>query len=614
MKIQTSSGTASAGSLAAPTLPPLSSRIPESVSSEQHKDNGDFSRPTLEPPGYAQGAETGPGLEARAEERTAENPLTDRETGRALARTDVRYTSDDVYGAFSIEDFPPGINDLSQTHEDAIGWLNFLGGTGPANFWLADAGVKAWAYYEDYDNWQDTYGMDAVNAAYHSGHGTMDAAGVFFAPMGAAWGSEGVWVRSDRMRLGNEQANYIFWSTCLSCRVLDGHTPFRTWSAANQGFRMLFGYETTSVDDPNYGSAFGQEWRNGKPLSTAWLDASWYHISTHQAPSVVACGATAAEAQNRLNTERMFSWQHVTPSYWAWRWYYAANAARELGAPVREPNLAAPARLLAARLVPVSANVQTVRGIVDRLGLELRVPSDLAPLRGGDFLLRDGSARLGVSANGSFDASIATPNWRNRLQISMGSAVSIATEIVARLDIEANAEVVFDQVRLSGEGAASDRGSGMIEGPFITETTVQFRQVIDGVPVVGPGAGELHVTLDNDGKVTALHSTLRGVDRLHEMSPEAEGRPSFAAPRGESGPVADPDNIEQALSEAFARQLAAFAIRGTAPRGYTIVPNSTEVGYAISGNQATLVAQRLVEVDCGHGLRKQYRIRVPLSE
>lgn len=588
--------------------------MPESVSRERREESSDFSRPTLEPPGYAQGAEAGPGLQPSIEELTAESPLTDRETGRALARTDVRYTSNDVYGAFSIEDFPPGIGDLSQTHEDAIGWLNFLGGTGPANFWFADSGVQAWAYYEDYDNWQDTYGMDAVLAAYHSGHGTMDANGVFFAPMGAAWGSEGVWVRSDRMRLGNEQANYIFWSTCLSCRVLDGHTPIRTWSTANQGFRMLFGYETTSVDNPNYGSAFGQEWRNGKSLSTAWMDASWYHISTHQAPSVAACGATAEEAQNRLYTERMFSWQHVPSSWWWWRWYYAANAARELGAPAREPNLAAPDRLLAARLIPVSANVESVRSIVDRLGLEVRVPSGLAPLRGGGFLLRDGSARLGVSADGSFDASITTPNRRNRSQIAMADAVSIATEIVARLDIEANAEVVFDQVRLSAEGGASGRGGGTIEGPFITETMVQFRQVIDGVPVIGPGAGELHVTVDNDGKITALHSTLRGVDRLHEMSPEPQGRPSPGAPRGESGPVAEPDNIEQALSEAFARQLATLAVHGSAPRGYTIVPNSTEVGYAIRGNQATLIAQRLVEVDCGQGLRKQYWVRVPLSE
>lgn len=611
MKIQTTTETSSARSATASK--PQSSRIPDGFAGQSAGDNGGFSRPTLEPPRNTQETAAGPGPQETIEDQAAENPVTDRETGRAMASSDVRYTSNDVYGAFSIEDFPPGIGDLSQTHEDATGWINFLGGTGPANFWLADAGVKAWAYYEDYDNWQDTYGMDAVNAVYHSGHGTMDANGVFFAPMGAAWGSEGVWVRSDRMRLGNEQANYIFWSTCLSCRVLGGHSPIRTWRAANKGFRMLFGYETVSVDNPNYGSAFGQEWRRGKPLSTAWLDASWYHISTHQSPSVVACGATAAEAQRILDSERMFNWAHVTPNYWAWRWYYAANAARELGAPAREPNLTAPRQLLTARLIPVAANVQSIRGIVDRLNLDLRVPSSLAPRRDGGFLLRDGAARLGVSANGNFDASIGAPNRDNRSQISVSRAVSIATEIVAQLDIEANAEVVFDQVRLTGEGCGSDRGSGSVER-FVAETTVQFRQVIDGVPVIAPGAGEVHVTLDNDGKITAIHSSLRGVDRLHEASPTPHEPQSFGGFRSDSGPVADPDDIEQALGEAFARQLAAFAIRGSAPLGYTIVPNSTEVGYAIIGSQAVLVAQRLVEVDCGYGLRKQLWLRVPISE
>ena len=49
------------------------------------------------------------------------------------------------------------------------------------NFWLADGGVKTWAYYEDYDNWEDTYGIDADLITYHSGHGGMDGNGVFFA-------------------------------------------------------------------------------------------------------------------------------------------------------------------------------------------------------------------------------------------------------------------------------------------------------------------------------------------------------------------------------------------------------------------------------------------------
>ena len=43
----------------------------------------------------------------------------------------------------------------------------------------------------------------------------------------------------------------------------------------------------------------------------AWLDASW-RISTAQAPSVAACGATREEAVHRLNSERLLSPDHVS--------------------------------------------------------------------------------------------------------------------------------------------------------------------------------------------------------------------------------------------------------------------------------------------------------------
>ena len=72
------------------------------------------------------------------------------------------------------------------------------------NFWYQDAGVKPWIYYEQYDNWQDTYGADAVKVFYHSGHGGMGGDGVFYLPMGADWGGLGCTATSNNMRLGNE--------------------------------------------------------------------------------------------------------------------------------------------------------------------------------------------------------------------------------------------------------------------------------------------------------------------------------------------------------------------------------------------------------------------------
>ena len=139
-----------------------------------------------------------------------------------------------VHGSFSIETFCDQ-GSLSLTHEDAAGWRNYLNKFNPSNFWYADGGVQPWAYYEEYDNWQDTYGMDAVMAAYHSGHGGMDANGVFYVPMGHDWGGLGCTATSNNMRLGNEHLRYLFWSTCESLRVFGGQSPDPHLAAGQPG-------------------------------------------------------------------------------------------------------------------------------------------------------------------------------------------------------------------------------------------------------------------------------------------------------------------------------------------------------------------------------------------
>src|SRR4051812_5472265 len=233
-----------------------------------------------------------------------------------------------IYGACSLETFAD-VGGLSFTHEDAGGFLDYVRQFTAPNFWFQDGSVSIWEYTEPYDDWQDTYGMDAVKVFYHSGHGGMDANGVFSAPLGAAWAGGDTWVNSTQMLLGNERLRYLFWSTCSSLRVLDGQSPILTWANANRGLRMLFGFETTSVDDGTYGQRFWSHWRGGESFSTAWLNASW-DISSNQAPSAAACGASAAEAQDRLYNERLFSADPASTAYYSWRWYYSreARAAR----------------------------------------------------------------------------------------------------------------------------------------------------------------------------------------------------------------------------------------------------------------------------------------------
>jgi hypothetical protein len=89
----------------------------------------------------------------------------------------------------------------------------------------------------------------------------------------------------------NEDLRYLYWSTCFSLRVSGSDSPVRTWWNPNKGgLRMMFGYETTSVDDPNYGKFFWDEWKKGKTFARAFLDASW-RISHDQVPVVMAAGA-----------------------------------------------------------------------------------------------------------------------------------------------------------------------------------------------------------------------------------------------------------------------------------------------------------------------------------
>ncbi|MDN5872633.1 MAG: DUF6345 domain-containing protein, partial [Nitrococcus sp.] len=422
----------------------------------------------------------------------------------------VRAVSTDHWGAFSVEKFAAA-SDLFKTHEDAQGWLDYVENFQTRNFWYKDAGVAPWAYYEQYDNWQDTYGMDAVVAVYHSGHGAMDGNGVFYAAMGSNWGGLGTNAVSSNMKLGNEQARYIFWSTCFSLRVLGGHNPIRSWNNANLGFRMLFGYETTSVDKPNYGSAFWKQWNKNKSFSQAFLDASWYDVSTHQAPSVTACGGSAADAQNRLYTEHKFSRHAVSRDYWHWRWYYAARSA--LG--TRPLNQRLPQRIATAHLVSESANGRLIQGIVNRIPVGVAVPAEVMASPSGVIVISEADRHIAVDRNGTYEAQFGAPNLESRNEMQLSAAIGKAQDIVRQFGLDRN-DIAFDRVFHKYDCAGTIKGSGEIGNPRLCETVVQFTQLIDGVPVIGPGEGKVSVTLDNDQNVTAIVDRTRTVAKLVE--------------------------------------------------------------------------------------------------
>jgi hypothetical protein len=404
--------------------------------------------------------------------------------------------------------------------------------------------------------------------------------------------------------------NYIFWSTCLSLRVLDGHTPIRTWAPANRGFRMLFGYETTSVDDANYGKYFWQEWCKGKSFSTAFLDASW-RISHGQAPSVVACGATRDEARSRLFSERFFEWSHVSSNWWWWRWYYPAREVRAL-------NKNLPAKPEVAELEPVRIAEKDVADAAKRFGLAIKLPASVQATADGIFYIIGRKQRLAFAGDGSFEIQLAEPNLENRTAIEPDKAVTAANQAMKKYGLDKDAKLILDSVRALSEAGATGQGTGEVVGPFSTQVIVSFRQVMNGLPVVTRGAGEVAVTVDNDGKVTGIASSVRPVSRMTLRPKNTTAAPQagpamrkFARPRATE--IAD---YERLLDEAWQIRFAPLqaGVRAVAPLTAAPIPDSTEVGYDIRGNDAVLVARRTMEADFGQGLRKRYQVVVPLIE
>jgi hypothetical protein len=526
------------------------------------------------------------------------------------AATSRAVVSTDYYGAFSVEKFAAA-SSLTYTHDDAKGWLDYVQQFQAANFWLQDGGVAPWAYYEEYDNWQDTYGIDAVTAVYHSGHGSMDSSGVFYAALGSDWGGLGTNAKSSSMALGNEQVRYIFWSTCYSLRVLGSHNPIRTWYKANLGFRMLFGYETTSIDAPNYGSDFWKQWNKGKSLSQAHLDMSWYDVSTHQSPSVTACGASPAEAQDRLFNERFMSSAPVSRDYWHWRWYYAASSALA----ARSRNRTLPQRIMTARLGVEAVNGTLVRGLLDRIPVEVARQAEVAANPAGIIVLGEGDSRMAIERNSTYEAQLRAPNLASTNELQLSATIHKAQEVVRQFGLDRN-DITFDRVLYKYDCCGTAKGSGDIGTPRITETVVQFTQLIDGIPVIGPGEGKVSITLDNDENVTAVLDTTRRIDKLMDVGSvpvlvDTAGKRALAAAPSELARAQRIDPEAQ-LSSAWQEKMKTWVLSNTMPKRYAVVPDSYEIGYVIRGNSAILVARQEVEADCGGGFTKRFVVETPL--
>lgn len=499
-----------------------------------------------------------------------------------------------MYGFNSIQDFSGTLgnhhSDLSQTHGDALGFNAYMAKFYTQNFWFKDGGVKSWQYEEGTDNFQNLYGVDAVCVFYHSGHGNMDANGVFQAPMGGAWNNETWFFSNHNVKFANQNSRYIFWSTCLSCRIGGGNSPVKTWwnDDNSPGFRMLFGFETTSVDSPDYGKNFWTHWNKGESFSTAWLNASW-DISHSQAPSCVASGTDNVDATNRVNTERIFSRAAVARNFYSWRWYFAASAAPR--------NKALPKELKVAEFAPTTFSLDEVHQLAGSLGIKGQALA--APL--GGHHLRSRERSISLSAAGHLDVTLAETNHDNGKALGVEKARRIADQHIADHNLNAGEEYAFDKVRLTMNGSGNTRTKANGD-EYASETTVQYRQVINGVPVINSDAGLIRVTVDNDGTVTRLHSSVRKVSALRSQGKSMVADPGADNAVGNTAAVA---SSAAAMESAFSKQLDRYK---------KVDLLEEETGYDAAFLHGRLVTERLYEVTFEQGLRKRIKLTVPRFE
>jgi hypothetical protein len=429
-------------------------------------------------------------------------------------------TVPDVHGTFAVENFNGCASNLGNTHESAAGFRNYLANWYAPNFIYQDGGVGTWAFHDDasgnFDLWTSgtvDYGIDAVLAMWQSSHGYMDSGGTYYTWMGTDWAGQGCYARSNRMALGgnhnsfgDERGRYFFWDTCTSLRYGGGINPMNTWGSPARGVRMVFGYETISIDSPNYGGFFWEEWNKGKSLSTAFLDASW-RIYTPQSPVAMAFGSTQAEATSRLDNERNMEWGAVSNSWGAWRWYYASSIAGM----TRDAVVTPPAQVRSYTLDSGSNSDSEVLALAARLGLPT-LDSKAIEARGfGIRVLRTNALTLAVEADGDYELFIDRPASASRVDpLSNEALIEKARELTQAYRLGNSQELAVGVVRelVESTGTLKD-----LQKPHVLEKTVVLDQVVDGLPFIDADSGHVELTFDAaSGELKRFKSTLRTLE------------------------------------------------------------------------------------------------------
>ncbi len=522
-------------------------------------------------------------------------------SGNNNARVESTSGVSDMVGTTSVENFQGMQANLSSTHESADGFRNYFTTWYTPNFARRDSAVSVWQFHDsasyNYDLWTSggtDLGVDGVRVMFHSGHGGMSSPNNFFVPMGANWNNNGWNARSGNMALGgnynsygDERLRYLFWDTCNSVMVSGGNSPYSTWGVRSKGIRMVFGYETVSIDSPNYGKYFWEEWNKGKSLSTAFLDASW-RINTKQSPAVVAFGANQTEATDRLYNERYLYAGAAANNWGQWRWYIARSLAsfaavttdsaksESADDTANQQPLTIPRQARTRQVLESTNSNDAVLELSQSLGINLADTSLIQERPMGLRAVKTNNATLIVEKNGNFEMMMEPSDTAivSDSEVADEELISRATGIAKQLSILKGQDYRVSMIRDTKESGGFE---GFTDTTRTVEKTIIIDQVVNGVPFIDSEAGHLEVTFDaRNGQATRVRSSLRRISSAVET--EATGSEMTL------------EQLRQAAIQRFAG-----SARQEATQSLEVMPETEEIGYQMIDGQAVPVYRALIK-------------------
>jgi hypothetical protein len=243
-------------------------------------------------------------------------------------------------------------------------------------------------------------------------------------------------------------------------------------------------------------------------------------------------------------------------------------------------------------------------GLAKKVGIPQRDASSILFDKQGNRQIKSKKAQVFVNSEGALNINMGTPNFENTRAIDEKKATDIARWIISDLGMDKGIELKQGNTRQKFTCGASSKGSEQVGKTEIIETIIQFRQQFNGVESVNSDHGLITVSVDNDGKVTNVYNSTKGISGITKKPISTVEPPPEKV---KSTDVAKEKQFEHKIKRIVNGSIGG---NGTKMSGKVNIL-SDKAGYDFSGNVGTIVHQRDVEIDLDEKFAKRYKLRVP---